>query len=70
MLRKTLKIEKTSSLISPRTIYKSKSHSLKAPFVCPTCGDVWQPKDGNEGKDKLRDFPKIGCSYNICPKCH
>ena len=69
MLRKTLKIETVSTLTPTRTIYKSKSHTLKTPFICPTCGDVWQPKDANKGKVTLHDFPKIGCHKKPCLKC-
>ena len=42
---------------------------MKAPFICPTCGDVWQPKDGNEGKDKggPEDRPYHVHHYNRSP---
>ena len=67
--KRTFKTETASPLVSIKTIKKSKTYPMKAPFVCPICGDVWQPHVGNEGKDTLHDFPKIGCSLNICMKC-
>ncbi len=60
------KIEDTPPL---KVTNKKKHCFTKSPFECPICGEVWQPKNGNEGKERLDDFPKIGCSPNICPGC-
>ena len=68
-LKGIVKIETAFPLGSPTTTGKYKSCSMKTPFICPICGDVWQPQVGYEGKDILHDFPRIGCSLKTCPKC-
>jgi len=64
-----VKTEVVSPLTPSATPSKDKSYPPKAPFVCPICGDVWQPQVGNEGKTTLHDFPKIGCSLKPCLNC-
>ena len=63
------KLEQIPPPVSPDVAVKKKKGVVISPYVCPICGEVWQPKDGNKGKDRLRDFPRIGCSSNTCPGC-
>ena len=67
--RRIVKMEPVSLLNPPKTIKKDKISPVTSPFACPICGDVWQPLIGNNGKVILHDFPKIGCTPNICLKC-
>ena len=69
-VQRSVKIEKVSSLVTPGINKKKTMYAIRTPFLCPICDEVWQPRTGPKGKDKLDDFPRIGCSLNMCPRCN